>query len=208
MPAVYIMRHGKTQWNAERKVQGRKDSPLLDEGRVTALTMAEFFRGKPLGRVRVSPLPRCLATADIVCGALGLDYSTDERLLECDHGNCEGMTITAALDRFAEHIAALGGDIWTTPWPGGESYSDVFARAASFAADLGPEPCLVIAHARLNACLAGVLSGMTPQELLELRQNNDTLFIVEDGGLRPVCPGENAARQATLDGACAAPPRG
>ncbi|MDR2605241.1 MAG: histidine phosphatase family protein [Desulfovibrio sp.] len=188
MPTVYIMRHGRTQWNAEQRVQGRKNSPLLDEGRAAAARMAEFFRGKGLGSVFASPQPRCVETADIVCAALGLDYRTDERLMECDHGACEGMTIPAALDCFAGHVAALGGDIWTTPWPGGESYSDVFARAASFAADLKPEPCLVIAHARLNACLAGALAGMTPKELLDLRQNNGTLFIVEDGILSLLCP--------------------
>jgi probable phosphoglycerate mutase len=181
------MRHGRTRWNAEQRVQGRKNSPLLAEGRAAAATMAEFFRDKELGAVFVSPLPRCVETADIVCGVLGLDYTTDKRLLECDHGTCEGMTIPAALDCFGKLVAA-GGDVWTTPWPGGESYSAVFARAASFAAELKPEPCLIIAHARLNACLAGALAGMTPKELLDLRQNNGTLFVVEDGTLRLLCP--------------------
>ncbi|MDR1946866.1 MAG: histidine phosphatase family protein [Desulfovibrio sp.] len=184
MPAIYIMRHGKTQWNAERRVQGHKNSPLLEEGRVMAGRMAEFFRDKGIRTVYVSPLPRCVETADIVCGALGLVYRTDERLVECSHGTCEGMAIVDALEFFAAHVAARGGDIWTVPWPGGESYSAVFARAESFAADLDPPPCLIIAHARLNACLAGALLGMTPEELLKLRQNNGTLFIIEEGGLR------------------------
>jgi probable phosphoglycerate mutase len=182
------MRHGRTQWNAEQRVQGRKNSPLLDEGRAGAATMAEFFRDKKLGTVHISPQARCVETADIVCGVLSLDYTMDERLMECDHGICEGMAISAALDCFAGHVAAAGGDVWTTPWPGGESYSEVFARAVSFAADLKPEPCLVIAHARLNACLAGALSGMAPKEVLDLRQNNSTLFIVEDGVLNLLCP--------------------
>ncbi|MDR3174919.1 MAG: histidine phosphatase family protein [Desulfovibrio sp.] len=130
------MRHGRTEWNEEGRLQGHMDSPLLPESLDLIRAMAEFFRDKKIGEIHASPLRRCSATADIVSGVLGLPYARDARLMEGAHGLCDGMLLSDTRTAYPDYHARWEKDRWNTAWPGGESYRDVFLRAQSFVADL------------------------------------------------------------------------
>jgi broad specificity phosphatase PhoE len=134
------MRHGRTVWNEEGRLQGHKDSPLLPESIDLVHAMAEFFRDKEIGKIYSSPLRRCSATADIVSDVLGLPFARDARLMECAHGLCDGMLLSDTRASCPDYYAQWEKDRWNTAWPGGESYRDVFLRAQSFAADLNRLP--------------------------------------------------------------------
>ena len=90
---IYIMRHGKTVWNSEGKIQGHKDSPLLKESIETSKNFANYLSECRIECVFSSPLGRAIATAEIVCDRLGLTYEISDYLQECNHGQFEGMSL-------------------------------------------------------------------------------------------------------------------
>jgi len=91
---LYVLRHGETAWNLERRMQGTKDSPLTERGRAQAEAMgrtlkAELAREPSATIFLRSPLGRARQTADIVGRALGLDagqWRDEPRLAELGYG--------------------------------------------------------------------------------------------------------------------------
>ena len=87
---IYVVRHGQTDWNAERRLQGQKDIPLNPIGREQArqngINLAEILRVEGIAFDFVaSPLTRTRQTMEIMRTAIGVDpraYRTDERLVE------------------------------------------------------------------------------------------------------------------------------
>ena len=80
MLQVYLVRHGETQWNAERRIQGQSDSPLTAKGEQQAMQVAT--RAKELGITHIisSDLGRTRRTAEIIAQACGCDIIFDSRL--------------------------------------------------------------------------------------------------------------------------------
>ncbi len=89
----FVLRHGQTDWNVELRLQGSTDIPLNDTGRIQARRAAEVLSGQGLTRIIASPLSRALETATIVGERLGLTPVIDDRLIERNFGQFEGMTI-------------------------------------------------------------------------------------------------------------------
>ena len=79
---LYIMRHGRTDWNDRHKLQGRTDVPLNEEGRRMAEKAAEEYRDIPLDVCWCSPLIRARETAEIVLRGRDVPILTDDRLRE------------------------------------------------------------------------------------------------------------------------------
>lgn len=91
---LYIIRHGKTDWNAQLKLQGRTDIPLNDEG----LEMAEKAR-EDVSKIHFdlcysSPLSRAYDTAKIILEGTDTPIIKDDRLIELGFGEYEGIENT------------------------------------------------------------------------------------------------------------------
>ena len=63
---IYIVRHGETQWNADGRIQGRRDIELNENGRRQAEAAAEALRGKSFQALITSPLSRAKQTGAIL----------------------------------------------------------------------------------------------------------------------------------------------
>lgn len=88
---LYIMRHGKTDWNAEYRLQGRTDIPLNDEGRQMAKDAAIEYKDIHLDICYCSPLLRAQETAKLVLENRNIPIITDNRLIEMCFGKYEGQ---------------------------------------------------------------------------------------------------------------------
>jgi probable phosphoglycerate mutase len=177
---MYIMRHGRTVWNRDGKLQGRLNSPLLESSLDVAKAIANFLSNANIERVYASPLQRCVHTAEIVCRVLNTAFVCDDRLMECDHGICEGLTLVDASARYPAELALREKDKWITPWPDGESYADVYGRAKLFYDSLGSiENTLVISHETFNRCLIGYGIGWPAEEIMAFRQPNTMLCKID-----------------------------
>jgi probable phosphoglycerate mutase len=166
-PAVYFVRHGETDWNLERRLQGQKDIPLNDLGRVQAEEAGRILartglRVDALDHV-ASPLCRTRETMEIVRAAAGLPptgYRTDPRLVELTFGFWEGLTWKEVRRQDPQRAAARERDKWGYVPPQGESYAMLAERVRPVLDGL-TRPAVVVSHggvARAFLHLAGGVS--------------------------------------------------
>jgi len=154
---ILLARHGETDWNRERRIQGKTDRPLNDAGRAQAAELARALAAERIDAVYSSDLLRALDTARAVAAPRGLDVVTLRELRERDFGTWEGLTDTEILERFPEAR--------TTPWGDAETREQLAERvvaALSLIADRHPDGrVLAVTHggpirAVLRRCSADV----------------------------------------------------
>jgi probable phosphoglycerate mutase len=152
------MRHGETDWNAERRLQGQHDVPLNALGRSQASHCGDVMRAlfDREGHAAddfdfvASPLGRARETMELMRAGLGLDparYRVDKRLAELSFGRWEGFTF-AELQRDRADVLALATrehDKWCFVPPGGESYADLLVRVRDWVATVSHDT-VAVAH--------------------------------------------------------------
>lgn len=107
---IALVRHGETDWNRERRIQGLTDIPLNDTGRQQAAATAEVLRDESWDAIYASPLSRAAETASIMAAGLGLAEPVHvPELVERRHGALEGLDPEgrAALEASAATIDGL-----------------------------------------------------------------------------------------------------
>ncbi len=125
---VLLIRHGETDFNRERRLQGVMEIPLNERGRDQAASVARYLQGLSIDALYTSPILRAQETAEIIGNLIGLPPRSDERLREIEFGIFEGLTFAEVERRFpAAHRN------WTTGYlayraPQGESRRDVQRR--------------------------------------------------------------------------------
>jgi broad specificity phosphatase PhoE len=168
---LYFVRHGETDWNAARRLQGRNDVPLNALGRRQAARCGELLSKlfaasgatPPQFTFTSSPLSRARETMDILRVALGLpqkDYATDSRLAELSFGSWEGLTYKEVRDQDRSILAKRDRDKWNFQPPGGESYAQLLVRVREWHDSLSGD-AVITAHggvARAFLVLYGVKS--------------------------------------------------
>lgn len=120
MTTILLARHGETDWNLQRRVQGHSDTPLNETGRAQALALAETLEGAMLDAVYSSDLARASDTAQVVADRLGLAVTVLPELRERHFGSWEGLTDDEIFARFP---AAKSGS-----WGDGETKEDMQRR--------------------------------------------------------------------------------
>lgn len=88
---IYVTRHGQTDWNLEKKVMGRSNIPLNKNGRKQATIVRDSLFNTPIDKIICSPLLRAKQTADIINQKKQVEIIYDNRLIERDFGEFEGM---------------------------------------------------------------------------------------------------------------------
>ncbi|MDD4934019.1 MAG: histidine phosphatase family protein [Methylacidiphilaceae bacterium] len=92
VPRIFVARHCKTSWNLERRIQGRTDIPLCEEGIAEAKANCDLLRPLPIDRILSSPLARGRQTAEIYGEALGVPIEAWPEWIEVNMGEWEGHT--------------------------------------------------------------------------------------------------------------------
>ncbi len=139
---IVLVRHGETDWNLERRVQGHTDRPLNATGLAQARALAKILAAEPLEAVYSSDLCRAHLTARIVAEPHGLEVVAVPELREKHFGTWEGLTDEEALQRFPH--AADGG--WGDAETSGELAERVRAALVEIAARHGDGHVLVVSH--------------------------------------------------------------
>ena len=114
MAQILLARHGETDWNRDRRVQGHTDVPLNANGIAQARALAEELATEPLIAVFSSDLARASDTAAAVAGRHGLPVTIDPDLREKNFGSWEGLTDTEIGERFPDAKRRFWGDGETT----------------------------------------------------------------------------------------------
>jgi probable phosphoglycerate mutase len=147
---LYLVRHGQTEWALLGRHTGRTDIPLDDVGRAQAETLGRRLAGHRFALVLSSPERAALETARLAGYADTVEV--DDDLREWDYGELEGLTTPEIRERYPDW------SIWTGPWPGGETPTEVGDRADRVIARcLDPSvdgDALLFAHGHLLRVLA------------------------------------------------------
>ena len=160
---LYIMRHGRTDWNDLRKIQGRTDIPLNDNGRRMAREAAVKYRDINIDRIYCSTLKRAVETAELFAGDRDIPIIEDKRLDEMSFGIYEGFE--RSFDVPDCPINSLFKDPENyTPVEGGESFDELFARTGSFLEEIKPlvdsgMNILIVGHGAMNRSIISRLKG-------------------------------------------------
>jgi ribonuclease H / adenosylcobalamin/alpha-ribazole phosphatase len=125
-----LLRHGQTEFSAERRFAGRGDIALTDLGRRQAAAAADRLAHRGIDAIVTSPLQRARRTAEAVAAATGAPLAVDDELTEADFGKWEGLTFGEAARLWPDEIAAWLARADAAP-PGGESLADASRRAAA-----------------------------------------------------------------------------
>jgi uncharacterized phosphatase len=153
MTSLYLVRHGETDWNAQRRIQGSTDIPLNSTGRMQAETTGELLARREWDGIYASPLSRAMETARIISAAVGLEEpSPIEAIVERNYGEAEGLNWEEIEHRFP-------GD---TPVPGRETHAEVAERVVpalvSLASSRPGESLIVVTHGGVIRSLIGAVA--------------------------------------------------
>lgn len=151
---IYVMRHGETPWNKERRLQGRHGADLNEEGVLLAEITRDGMRDIPFDICYTSPLVRARHTAEIVIGDRDIPIVDEPRIMEISFGEWEGRSCDLNhLEIPRENYLAFHDDPLGFPAPpGGETIPDVISRCQDFLqellhnADLQDKTVLVSTH--------------------------------------------------------------
>lgn len=157
--SLYIMRHGKTDWNAKHKLQGRTDIPLNDEGRRMAEKAREEYKDIHFDVCYCSPLIRAKETAEIVLRGRNIPVITDERLQEMSFGVYEGIENSFAIPDCPINVFFHHPEQYKTPVEGAESLDELYKRTGAFLKEV-VEPqleqgkdVLIVGHGAMNSSI-------------------------------------------------------
>ncbi|UXS00424.1 histidine phosphatase family protein [Agrobacterium tumefaciens] len=185
---VYVIRHGQTDWNAVRRLQGQKDVPLNDFGRSQAAG-----NGKTLSRILgatagdfdyvASPLGRTRETMELMRGAMGLDplaYRTDDRLVELSFGDWEGHTLPELKQSFPERVRERKANKWDFIPPGqdAESYEILSWRIGAWLSSIDRQT-VCVCHGGVIRSIFRLISGMDKHEASTTQIPQDRIMKVE-----------------------------
>jgi uncharacterized phosphatase len=148
-----FIRHGQTNWNRDRRMQGATDIPLNDVGRQQAADAVAELAGTQWDAIVSSPLSRARETAEIIAAGLGIELGPSyNNLIERNYGDGEGAT--------AEDIAAKWPD---HDYPGLEPLESVVSRATAALTEIeatyGDNNVIIVCHGTLIRYTLGALAG-------------------------------------------------
>ena len=130
MLKVILVRHGETDWNQERRVQGSgSDRQLTETGKEQAESIGLRLKQEKIQAIYSSPLKRSLDTAKAIARPHQLELGIEPSLREIEAGNWEGITVAELGKRFSELLILDTKNGALPKAPGGESLTEVQKRA-------------------------------------------------------------------------------
>lgn len=106
MTEILLIRHGETEWNAVRRLQGHLDIALNAEGERQAAALGQALLDEPLDVIVASDLQRAMQTAQAIAQPRGMTIQVDPGLRERCYGAFEGVMYSEISERFPEAYAA------------------------------------------------------------------------------------------------------
>ena len=184
---ILLVRHGETEWNRERRIQGRFDSPLTERGVAQAHAIGRLVQKLPeatSARIVASPLGRATRTAEIIARHLPArpEPTIDDRLREVSAGSWDGLTFRDIELRSPGTFDGDGRYEWNFRAPGGETYDGFAARVAEWMSDAVAAPFLIaVTHGVVSRVLRGLYASLPREIALTLPVPQDKVFRLSGG---------------------------
>lgn len=168
---LYIIRHGETDWNKEKKLQGQSNTSLNDYGRELASITGDALTDVHFDYVFSSPLNRSLETAKLILKDRDIKIQTDDRLKEISFGEYEGVPADEMPGDFTRQFFGEP-ESYVAP-KGGETYEELLCRTDNFLSEVirplslsEPDSSVVIfGHGAMNKSILVNLQGLTVKDM-------------------------------------------
>jgi broad specificity phosphatase PhoE len=126
---VYIVRHGTTDWNQEKRIQGHLDPPLNAVGRSQASLVSQRLMQLGATALYSSDLQRAYHTAQVIGQGVGLRVVQKTGLREINFGSWQGLTSQQIRERDPDGYAARRANPYDVTPAGGETWRQFYDRA-------------------------------------------------------------------------------
>ena len=164
MTEIWLVRHGQTDGNVNRIIQGQLDIPLNETGIAQAEAMAEQLADTHFAAIYSSDLSRAMQTASIIARQRELPVVADARLREIRQGVWEGLPFDQVKDKIKPGFSPNPLDIITPRAEGAESLAEVLTRMVSAANEYSDlhagERILFLSHGLSSAALYCFVNGI------------------------------------------------
>ena len=165
MHSLYVIRHGMTDWNVVKRLQGQTDIPLNDDGVRMAEEAAQRYKDVHFDICFCSPLIRARQTAEILLKGRDVPVEYDDRLKEIAFGEYEGLEYPLLPD---DHPVkgAFRDPVNYVPAKGGESIADLLARTDDFLKDRvyplldEDKDIIIVGHGAMNSSIIVNVKGL------------------------------------------------
>lgn len=195
MTTIYLTRHGQTEWNLEKRLQGHGNSPLTEFGLNRAKELSERIKDIDIDTIYTSPIERAYKTAQIVKGNKYIEVKVHEGLKEMNFGDYEGKITEEVMKENPDwDISAIMRGNLEMRAPNGETLGEVRERVNSAMRDIIKENegknILIVAH---GITLKAIMTFFNDQEA-----NNE---VMEQASLtKVIVDGENFNIEFKNDG--------
>jgi broad specificity phosphatase PhoE len=178
-----LVRHGETTWNREGRYQGQIDTPLSSFGLEQGAKVAAALKDVPIDICYASPLSRSYQTAEMCARHHNLPVVPDERLLEINHGEWEGLLASEVAERQPELLERWRTTVVDVQMPGGENIKDVCKRSMDafieYAAKHKGKTVLVVAHDAVNKAVLCDILDIDLSHFWQIKQDNTCINVFE-----------------------------
>lgn len=178
---LIVIRHGETEWNREKRMQGTTDTQLSDVGRSQAQALGRRLAARSFGALYSSDLSRARDTALAIAEHTGIEVVTDPRLQERRFGIFEGLIAAEIIARYPEEHARFSSRDPDYEVPGGESASSFARRCLGCLAEIADRhsggEVVVVTHGLVLDALYRAANGLDhgaprPQPLINASMNH------------------------------------
>lgn len=180
MKTVYFVRHGETEYNQEKRLQGWCDSPLSERGKQQVHQVAKTLAQFDIQHAFVSPLGRAQQTVEIIQSYLDFNKENLPELREVSFGDFEGNTLPELDIKFPGMWEARMDDKWNYRPPGGEANKDALPRAHEVIKRIealnSDRALMIVAHFAINRIILSLLAGIEPEETVRINVPHCTIY--------------------------------
>ncbi|HEX3416613.1 MAG TPA: histidine phosphatase family protein [Stellaceae bacterium] len=189
---ILLVRHGETEWNRQRRNQGRFDSLLTERGIAQANAIGRLLAALPnaaAAHIVASPLGRARRTAEIIRDHL--DHAPklgfDGRLRELSIGAWDGLTYSEIATCAPGIFDGDGRSEWCFRSPDGERYEGFAARVGHWLSEPVDAPLtIVVTHGMVSRVMRGLYARLPREAALMLPVPQDKVFRLSNGAIEEI----------------------
>jgi len=189
MLKIHFIRHGQTEWNVAKKLQGRLNSPLTEEGIEQTNLLYEKLKYTDFDKIYASPQGRAVHTAKILKGNRDIEIIELDEIMEMGFGSVESME----KKEFKEKYPEIFMNLWTDALKydpskfNGESFIEVEKRAIKGLMKIVEEnkdgEIMVVSHGMILKVIFGYVVGHNLDKYWDdpIPQNTSVTTVSYDG---------------------------
>ena len=186
---LYLIRHGETDWNVERRCQGFSDSPLNETGHRQAEATARHLSNIRVEAIYSSSLGRAYEMARIIAQYHEVSVEGTDALRELNQGEFEGLMLSELVEKHADFLQQWFRDPADLKIPGGESMRQLQDRAWAELEKIVTRHdngnVVVVSHNLCNMALLCRIMKLDLADFRRIQQDVASINMVEFGGRWP-----------------------